>query len=629
MNTVFLKIREQKYMQKSLLWFLIGSVIAISIASMYLSGSWNLGDYNELGEIYEFGGQEYDFLDERTLPLYGKDVKWEYFLIKAEGVNRDSVVLNMYFYNKKTKIVQAEEYPLQEGINILKLLPKKLSMIYLKFPEAPPAGFRIRAMQLREKLPVFSGTDYVKTSLAVFGGYAVVSLGLLWLLKKYKRHVDFYTPVKIFQALYLEVGNSCAKLSQRISAANRSRVRVIAFLTVIMYMIVIDTRRLYTKPQYFKYHMLLCAVCILSAALVTIPGKLRRVNWRHPLVLSWYALWMIACISDFVVEKYHMFVGYMMLLPVGFLFFVWNHLEDKTEVLRDLARAIEVSFLINLVFCVLFRPEVKNLRYAGSSHNPNIFGMYLAIASCIFLLKLDHGILQKVAASYMLWSVIAYILTLQLIIKTQSRTSFLGAVTGLLVFLFKNLILLKGKEYKIRFVKLGAALLILAVPTVFLLDWVLSNSFTAHAQASRIKEVITQNGFVQRILKINSFTDFISFRNVYFKRYIEIINLWGHEHMPLVRGQVGYSHNGLLAIVNRYGVFAGIPYLYMMFYTLYFSFRHMLANRSKAYGLMPMLVSGTAIVMLMMENVEQPFRFVSWIALYFIMGLFFGEKADG
>ena len=57
----------------------------------------------------------------------------------------------------------------------------------------------------------------------------------------------------------------------------------------------------------------------------------KRKNWNNPLVWSWLVLWIMACISDFLLPKEFRYVGYVMVLACGFLFLfgiIWKSLQS-------------------------------------------------------------------------------------------------------------------------------------------------------------------------------------------------------------------------------------------------------------------------------------------------------------
>lgn len=88
------------------------------------------------------------------------------------------------------------------------------------------------------------------------------------------------------------------------------------------------------------------------------------------------------------------------------------------------------------------------------------------------------------------------------------------------------------------------------------------------------------------------------------------------------------SHNGLLAIMHRYGVFAGIPYVLMLIFNMGYAWRcfkkHLFKERYAYFILVDMIC---CYALLFVENLELPFCWLYWYSLYIVMGIYFeGEK---
>ena len=147
------------------------------------------------------------------------------------------------------------------------------------------------------------------------------------------------------------------------------------------------------------YTMFVLIGCMLLIAGLNIRKPLKYRNWNNLLVISWIVLWVLACISDFIVTKkksaYFSFYGYFILFPTGFLFFVWNNQENREKMLWQLLKALEITFVLCVVYCLMFRPETDGYRYKGFYTNPNPFGLYMAVMIGVFLCEIDYYIKCK------------------------------------------------------------------------------------------------------------------------------------------------------------------------------------------------------------------------------------------
>ena len=102
------------------------------------------------------------------------------------------------------------------------------------------------------------------------------------------------------------------------------------------------------------------------------------------------------------------------------------------------------------------------------------------------------------------------------------------------------------------------------------------------------------------------------------------MNLFGHEKNPKLWGKRRLPHNAFLGIAYRYGVFAVVPYILMLGALLVRTFRY--GNKKVKYAGMPFLICLISILMSMTDNVEQPFVWLPWIALYLMMGIVFADE---
>lgn len=63
--------------------------------------------------------------------------------------------------------------------------------------------------------------------------------------------------------------------------------------------------------------------------------------------------------------------------------------------LWQLLKALEITFVLCVVYCLMFRPETDGYRYKGFYTNPNPFGLYMAVMIGVFLCEIDYYIKCK------------------------------------------------------------------------------------------------------------------------------------------------------------------------------------------------------------------------------------------
>lgn len=124
---------------------------------------------------------------------------------------------------------------------------------------------------------------------------------------------------------------------------------------------------------------------------------------------------------------------------------------------------------------------------------------------------------------------------------------------------------------------------------------------------------------------VNNLEAYSSGRTLYYLAYIRQMNLLGHYYHARNWGDYIYPHNGLLEIMYRYGIFAGIPYCAMLFYVLWYSMKYARKHSEGKTGcrLYPLLITVGAFGNLLFENAEKPFVWMIWVLLYIGMGMLF------
>lgn len=642
-------------------WILTGICFAAAGAMMWISGSFNLDRFYDVGEVYDVPqmyikqGENYDVSYDEIENLYTitaekasknfwiSEGKWNYIYLFFDEISGGSFRADLTCYNITDGAVDFQQnVSLFEGANLIKIPDVKYSRLYISIYNQIGVSFRLTKVQFRETEPVFSRSRFLVYAVFAFLSYCLVTGIFLACLKKCGIGIPWYVLVKGLQTMFLYLGKPGEIITRKISIKKRGFLRSGIFCFLFLFMQFMYTVGM-TKYKTYPYMLLVCVIGIVCIALLCWEKPLQYLNWKNHLVASWLILWVIAGISDIVVKKRFMYVSYSMIFIVGFLFFMWGNMERREALLKDFIRGIEWSFFFNVLFCYLFRPYVPGYRYLGVSFEPGYFGMYLLFAWISFLTELDFNIKDK----RVLGKDLRYLFMLgicgDLIWKTQTVSAMLPAGLAAFVFSFRlwknrKQIRFRGLLFCLIFLYAGHMLngyCIYHIPRQLnaeikfekdlYLDAVTEHPFmiTVKAEENRM-----ENRILYKLKTSHSLEELTTRRTLYWKAYLREMNLWGHKGYAKFWGESHMSHNGLLAIMHRYGVFAGIPYVLMLIFNMGYAWRcfkkHLFKERYAYFILVDMIC---CYALLFVENLELPFCWLYWYSLYIVMGIYFeGEK---
>ena len=157
---------------------------------------------------------------------------------------------------------------------------------------------------------------------------------------------------------------------------------------------------------------------------------------------------------------------------------------------------------------------------------------------------------------------------------------------------------------------------------------VTDHPFILTVQAEELKAT---NRILDKLEKITSLENLTTGRTLFWKAYLRELNLWGHKNYARFWGAKHMPHNGLIAIMYRYGIFSAVPYLLMLLYGFCYAWRYFRRHLSEdKYSYFVMANTISCYLLILVENIELPFCWVWWYALYVVMGIYFddGQSAE-
>lgn len=485
---------ENPFFQR-LFWLLSGVIFGVIAGLMAVSGSTDLNRFYDGGRVCDIladfrngdvSGMEYRPEEDRfvvtaedaykVFTVSDKAQEWNYIRMDLSQAHGAGIHTVFEYYTPAGEMVAAEEVVLTGGRNEIRTEGLSYSGLIIRVRGQVGAAFLFDKVQFREKEIKFAPGRFARVWGIAFLFYTGISLLIkkLW-RKSGLRLPEWYAVIDFLQGIYQMAGESAGCMVSCRAGRWRSRLRTSAFLFLILYMQVITDLKLYETNRYYKVHMLVCSISVIFIGVLCYEGKLKKRNWRNPLVRAWTVLWLMACASDFFVAKRYSFSGYVMLLVVGFFFFQWNNMEKKEEIVREFVNAVLLSFVVTTVFCFLCRPLAEGARYLGSYYSPGMYAMYLLFVWAAFWGDIDYRLGKKMS-SPLLWAEVAgAVLSGVLLWKTQSSSGVIPAALVLAVFVLKRFYMRGPAGGKRRTLLVFLAAAVLVVPVSLAGTWGLTH----------------------------------------------------------------------------------------------------------------------------------------------------------
>lgn len=659
-------VKKEKRIVEILVWGLIGLVLSMSIAAMIISGSHSIKSFYDVGKVYEIRtwvyksvvDQDYGYQDSNGkvtlnrgkfnygIIIDGNNKKWNYYCIDLEEVDSECLECTINYGNLSKGVLEKGEkivYELKEGMNSLETTRESFNVMEIEIAGDDGDSFKVNKMQIRDTIPAFTMKDFVKWSLMTFLIYLVVLVLALKIFKKIPINFEMYKLIELLQDIYILIANQLIKINKFILSFKLSpnMIRTLLFLVMFLYNVWLDMQNIYIEK--FKYHVLVYIILLLIISIVSIEEHIRRRNWNNPLVWSWLVFWVMVCISDFVVEKSYQFAGYAVIFGVGFFIFIWNNMENPEEMLVDFKNAIHVLVFVFTIFCIICRPELEGIRYSGFNKNPSVFALYLAMIWAVLLCEME----EKVKIKSSLLKLLPYIIEICIVFvfawKAQAACPVLcmGGIGA--IWFLRNLYFAKRESYKKYFVSIVLICIVALIPVYAGIDWginhipqKLNTSITIKGEQPIAKEeygmVVRASGISEKVkssrlgekFSSGTLSSMLSGRDYYYRTYLRKMNLLGHEDKPVMWGKRRLPHNAVLGVAYNYGVFASVPYLLMLIFTIVRTLQY--SEQKKKYVSMSFFVCFSVIIMSMLDNIEQPFNWLPWFGLHLLMGSVFIEK---
>jgi len=643
------------------IFLLIGIIFSGIVTVMYLTGSINLQCFYDVGELYDIPNSNYrtseefwiyNFTSEKieietenashVFLIENSRKDWNYVYLEVADLSKSSW-WDIEFLDQNSQVKYTVSLPIQDGRNILQLQEGEVYAIRIIVRE--PSSFVIKKIQFREKLQNFEWKDAPKTFVMVMILYLLAILLLRGLVCFYRALGDTSIKKSVWiveiQKVYEYLLDRGGEVFQGFSEKGKALLRRIFFLISVFIIYFMMIKGWNWKILIQRRQVIFLGICFLFVAFLSWEYKRKTINWKNPLVYSWFVLWIMTIISDFIVEKRVQNVGILMLATMAPLYMAWNSMKKPEKFLEDFFAALRWSYWIGCIFCIFCRVYVPGIRYSGIYKNPNIFARYLATVNIIFLTCLDENLRkEKVKYPMLVENILGLASIWGFLYLTESITSLIAYILQWVVFIWKQFPNEKKRAYWKNLKKMVLVFLccivfmvvpgkwcLTNVPQLFGTSVVFSGDFgqpVTGKMSLTLTSFAATTGITERLVqKITSGEwDFLfTGRDEVWKIYIRQWNLFGHErYLECIGEKEMHAHNALLQMMHYYGVFIAVPFLVMLYYNLKYSIQMIFGKNQMKMELFFLLAVVNYIVQGLTEDVATPYFYITWLTYYIAIG---------
>ncbi len=644
-------MKRFSFLKKGIWWFWLfnGILISLLFTGMYATGSKSLTDGLKFGEVceapYGVGTYTNDPDNIKDMQLSGSAFrvnfdwaagKWKYLYMDVDTEAEIECAID--FYSVNHELVFQRNAMIEDGINRISLPGKSFSYFVANVVSPDKVTFTLKNTQIREKEKIELRAGHVMYFVISMLIYSGVVFAVSIVIRK--RKLRIYKIIEVLQDIYISVGNALLWLIDAFSSRQKHICRVSLLIFWQVMIAYLKNVLIYSSPVYYKYILATAIGIIFVIAISMLERPLKRVSWNRTLVFYWFLLSIVMCVSDYMISKRHMLMGVVNLVAFGFLYFVWNNMKEPKVFIKELMLSLKGTFIIFCIFSICFRPMLNEMSYPGPSANPNTFSAHLILVNLALLVEIEILFSEKKKRQICIDTVLL-LMSLSFTYMTHSSAGIGLSVLAVLLFvrhLWMDVIKTK------KLLKIGLMMVILCtllLPVHMTLRWAVQHVppmigkevefpvdiYKRPQQTDMAKvEAAEKENVLEQVIYAPAMTRFTNSRNMFWSSYFRIMNVVGHKDMARVCGYTipTTPHNSMLAIMYRYGVFSGIPYIFLLLSAVYYSFiKYNYKRRDKVYCFFAFCVAIIAILFGLVENSEEPLWLTEWIVFYFMLGYVF------
>lgn len=609
--------------RKILYWVITGIFLSLALSSVILTRDGSLQQFYDDGYVQDLEEQwmrsaycsgQYDVRSkmytwsEGDATCYIGGYEWteemHYLVIDAALIDGEAPVWKIYYRDINNQDLAVDEFTFQNGECIIPIKEIEGCSLLISLWCNGEVQYQMNDMRLMEYTTSISGMTLFIGSVICFAVYCILSMLLLKRLKPCR-----FSSQGVVEGLEQQADYLLQHLNH--SGSREAYAKWVRTVLIVGIVIVWRLANDYGINRYYGYAALAHMVLFLAlVSWIPIGAVCRNVN--DSILKVWLALCGIQILSDILLQKNYGFVGLWSLICFGLLYRAWRRMEEPENLLEDFVRAVEILYLINIMYCLKsgYRSNILG-QMDGTWGNTNPFAITVVLYLTVMLYRLYQVIQREKSLYYLVEVILGIGLGIWMLYKADCRTAWLAFVVVTALFILRILSATAGKKQKKRkwwlFI---AAVIIILVGSFLLLK--LGDIF-----------IKSQSGRY-------SFNDFTSGRISIWLEYLKQINLLGHSKLPVINGVSTFAHNSLLKIIYKYGFLAGILVLILLVEILSSVVKIWKTRTKSASFFLVVGILAAYVIPVSLESInEYPMVVSNWFAFYFIVGYLIQEKSSG
>lgn len=643
---------------------LTGFLLCYMATAMYIGGSVNFREFLSSGRVYDFSERDlqkssknwqyskeekgYRIQTKKALNKWtidGRESKWNYLYITIDNLSVPSLGIEIRYYNHAGERIAEQSAVLKNGENIIPLQYNNSGIYKIGISTIGIKGqfFSIKSMQLREKVSGFTTGRFMKIMFISYSGFLAVCAAGFWIRYKHRRRGEKEKkPGKCLELLqygymvFLE--DICKAVNKKIRGLQRIFLRRLLFSILFLWMTAGNIGGWYKDSQIYRYYMLSVSLLILFIAVLTWEKPLKYVKWTKPLSRAWIILWIVTVMSDIFVVSSYKWLGIVMLLSVGVLFFLWNNMERPEQLLYEMVQALEIDFGVAVLYCMFFRSKLLAIRYNGIYNNSEQFSMYAVLMLSVFLMEIGRNMKKKPHMRSLSLYITGAAVSFYFILRSASRLGYVAAVIAVLVFAIWEISRYQEWIQKLRVLApYGVKAAVIAFGCVCVVHF--STKYLPAFLGTEIKyehETLISDLSPDLMKQFDSMepglmNGVVSRENIEYeikwKNYVRRLGMTGSDEPIKVRRKSVPAYSGYIQMMYRYGIFILIPYVMLQIYVLKNGI-HGLKRSRNLFDMWLFMVSLIFICFCIGGNVERAFVHPLWFCYYIGIGYWFAKEKD-
>lgn len=638
------EMRKTGRIVKGYIWLMAGILVSLLFAMFWTYGADREEGIFFIGDFYQFEQELKEFETDSCvydadkdafivqqpearlrIPVKSGNRDWNYFVCNLENMTNLYLYCDVLVYDKSDEVLLQSPVTITTRRNAIPITTgEKLGAIELVLYNQQGAEFKLEKMHLCERQ--FDMEDFLKKAATILLFYFILTIILMHVKK-----LSLEGVVDIFQNAYILIGDVAgSRLSMRLSANARRKLQThcftILFLMMIAMNVICGTKHYDTG----RYWVIGFGILVAFTGVLSWEKPLQKLSWGGIITYSWFLLWVMVCISDLFVRKSFSYTGYIMMICMGFSFFVWHNEGGFEQTMYRLQKGLRRTLPLILIYCLVFRQRKFGILYNGCFRDRESMALYVLALLIVFLVEVARLLHQKkISAIRLTANVAGAAISCYYIYITKVEACMLAAgIVSILCLLQQGLqwrILLKRWKELLGSVAIAAACAVVCVFGVHFLHGFLPIQLKTDIvyETDRYETKLSKKMIDTMEQNYPGWSEIVAVadepgRGEVWSKYVEKWDLMGNEQARKLDGERVYAYNGIVQMMYQYGIFIFIPYSLLML-----TGTHAMLRTRNFY---PVAVAVSFVVLVFVQNIEVPFATPLWLMMYLGMGRFFLEK---